>query len=70
VQLDVDPTVCRRGRVLIVHGLASVVQTKPASNIAARLRRLLKSLSTEQRHVVAAGDRVWFSADEQSEGFS
>lgn len=32
-------------------------------------RRLLKSLSTEQRHVVVAGDHVIFRPDGDDEGF-
>jgi len=69
VQLDVDPTVCRPGRVLIVHGLVSVVQDETGKQHRCVMRRLLKSLTTDQRHVVAAGDRVWFRPTEQGEGF-
>ncbi len=69
VQLDIDPTVCRPGRVLIVHGLLSVVQDESGRQYRCALRRLLKSLSTEQRHTMAAGDRVWFRPTQQGEGF-
>lgn len=69
VQLDVDPTVSRPGRVLIVHGLLSTVEDEQGRLYRCAMRRLLKSLSTEQRHVVAAGDRVWFRPTEQGEGF-
>jgi ribosome biogenesis GTPase len=69
VHLDVDKAVCHPGRVLIVHGLASVVQDEAGKQHRCAMRRLLKSLSTAQRHVVAAGDRVWFRPTEQGEGF-
>lgn len=60
VYLDVDQKACRRGRVLSVHGLVSTVQDEDGAIYRCATRRLLKTLSTEQRHVVAAGDRVLF----------
>jgi ribosome biogenesis GTPase len=58
--LDVDENVCRRGRVLSVHGLVSTVKTETGEIVQCATRRLLKTLTTDQRHVVAAGDRVQF----------
>src|SRR4051812_27830335 len=49
---------CLPGRVLSVFGLASVVHTADGKLYRCAVRRLLKSLSTDQRHVVAAGDHV------------
>ncbi len=69
VYLDVDESVCRPGRVLSVHGLSSVVRTDEGDVFRCATRGLLKSLSTEQRHVVAAGDRVWIRPDGDQEGF-
>ncbi len=69
VHLDVDTSVCLPGRVLSAHGLASVVEDDQGRLFRCATRRLLKSLSTDQRHVVAAGDRVWFRPTEQKEGF-
>ena len=60
VELEVDESVCRRGRVLSVHGLSSRVQDEEGRIFRCATRRLLKTLSTEQRHVVVAGDRVLF----------
>jgi len=60
VQLDVDERVCRRGRVLGVHGLISTVRDDEGQLHQCATRRLLKTLSTDQRHVVVAGDRVLF----------
>jgi len=60
VQLDVDLDRCLEGRVLSVHGLASHVETDAGQLYRCATRRLLKTLSTDQRNVVAAGDRVLF----------
>jgi ribosome biogenesis GTPase / thiamine phosphate phosphatase len=67
VCLDVDEAVCRRGRVLSVFGLASIVEDAEGCIYQCATRRLLKTLSTEQRHVVAAGDRVVFRPVENSD---
>jgi len=47
-----------RGRVLHVHGLESVVQADDGRTARCTLRRLLRTLSTDERHPVAAGDLV------------
>jgi len=60
VQLDVDQRGCLAGRVLSVHGLLSQIQAEDGTLYQCATRRLLKTLSTDQRHVVAAGDRVLF----------
>ncbi len=60
VHLEVDEAACCRGRVLSVHGLASVVEDEQGNTWQCATRRLLKTLSTELRHVVAVGDRVLF----------
>ncbi len=62
VRPDIDPS-WRRGRVLRVHGLASTVQAEDGSQHQCATRRLLKTMSTDQRHVVAAGDWVYFRSD-------
>jgi ribosome biogenesis GTPase / thiamine phosphate phosphatase len=68
VLLDIDTSVCRQGRVLRVHGLTSLVQGDDGQHYQCATRRLLKTLSTDQRHVVAAGDRVWFRPSPGGEG--
>jgi ribosome biogenesis GTPase len=55
----VDPSVCRPGRVLRVHGLSSVVVTEDGEQYRCTVRRLLKTLATDERNIVATGDRVW-----------
>ena len=67
VQLDVDEQLCLAGRVLSVHGLASSVRAQDGRLFRCATRRLLKTLDTEQRHVVAAGDRVLFRPVEQTD---
>ncbi len=54
-----DGTACLRGRVLRVHGLASVVETDDGRIFRCAVRRLLKSLATDERSVVTTGDVVW-----------
>jgi ribosome biogenesis GTPase len=65
---DIDRTVCRLGRVLRVQGLLSIVRDESGAFFQCATRRLLKTLSTDQRHVVAAGDVVWFRPEGQHEG--
>lgn len=47
-----------RGRVLEVHGLTSFVEAADGRVVRCVTRRLLKTMATDQRHVVAAGDWV------------
>ena len=67
IHLEVDESVCLNGRVLSVHGLISAVEDEHGRVYQCATRRLLKTLSTEQRHVVAAGDRVLFRPVQQSD---
>lgn len=69
VVLEVDESVCRRGRVLSVQGLSSTVRDEDGQFYQCATRRLLKTLSTDQRHVVAAGDLVLFRPVDSGEGF-
>ncbi|MCI0685567.1 MAG: ribosome small subunit-dependent GTPase A [Gemmataceae bacterium] len=64
-----DPGVHVLGRVLRVHGLASVVETDDGRTLRCAVRRLLKSLATDERNVVATGDRVWVRPAQGDEGF-
>ena len=65
---DIDESVCRRGRVLRVQGLVSIVLGEDGVTRQCATRRLLKTLSTDQRHVVAAGDVVWVRPEGDEEG--
>jgi ribosome biogenesis GTPase len=57
---EVDLTECHPGRVLSIRGLLSDVEGPDGRLWRCATRRLLKTLSTDQRHVVAVGDRVMF----------
>lgn len=64
----IDPAICRQGRVLKVQGLHSKVQLEDGTTRLCATRRLLKTLSTDQRHVVAAGDLVWVRPEGTNDG--
>src|SRR5260370_22658975 len=49
---------CRSGRVLRVHGLASGVQTEDGRLFRCAVRRLLKTMTSHERNVLAAGAPV------------
>ncbi len=55
---ELDDT--QTGLVLRVHGLDSVVRADDGKEYRCAVRRVLKNMSTDQRHVVAAGDVVSF----------
>ena len=57
---SVDETAARPGRVLRVHGLYSVVETDDGRQFRCVVRRVLRTLATDERSVVTTGDRVWF----------
>jgi ribosome biogenesis GTPase len=64
----VDVSACLPGRVLRVHGLHSFVRTEDGTEVRCTVRRLLKTLATEERGVVATGDRVWIRPANAGEG--
>ena len=49
-----------RGRVMRVHGLASVVEADDGRVFRCAVRRVLKTLATDERGAVTTGDVVWF----------
>lgn len=59
---------CLPGRVLRVHGLSNVVEAADGTLHRCGVRRLLKQLQTDERNVVATGDRVWFRPAGNGEG--
>ncbi|MEW4456113.1 ribosome small subunit-dependent GTPase A [Bremerella sp. JC817] len=68
LSIHVDTETCLEGRVLRVQGLISEVEAPDKSVFQCATRRLLKTMSTDVRHVVAAGDHVWFRPSGPSEG--
>jgi ribosome biogenesis GTPase / thiamine phosphate phosphatase len=55
----VDVSVCLPGRVLRVHGLFSMVEVTDGRVFRCAVRRLLRTLATDERSIVTTGDRVW-----------
>jgi ribosome biogenesis GTPase len=64
----VDTSGCLPGLVLRVHGLYSVVQTEDGREFRCAVRRLLRTLATDERNIVTTGDRVWFRPAPGGEG--
>jgi ribosome biogenesis GTPase len=60
VRRAVDETACRAGRVIAIFGLTSLVETAEGAHYRCATRRLLKTMQTDERHVVAVGDNVVF----------
>lgn len=63
-----DANECRPGRVLRIHGLQSVVEVEDGTLFRCAVRRLLKSIATDERSIVTTGDRVWFRDAGPGEG--
>ena len=57
---DVATAECLPGRVLSPHGGECLVEAEDGRVFECTVRRLLKSLATDERAAVAAGDRVLF----------
>ena len=55
----VDISACLPGRVMRMHGLFSIVETDDGRLFRCAVRRLLRSLATDERNIVTTGDRVW-----------
>ncbi|MEX0676591.1 MAG: ribosome small subunit-dependent GTPase A [Pirellulales bacterium] len=67
-QLGVDAATVKLGRVLAVRGLHSTVEAEGGGIFHCATRRLLKTMATDKRHVVAAGDFVMFRPVTADEG--
>jgi ribosome biogenesis GTPase len=65
----VDASSCLAGRILSVHRLESVVETDDGRRFRCAVRRLLRTLATDHRNIVAAGDRVWIRPSLGDQGF-
>ena len=63
-----DRDSCLQGRVLRVHGLVCIVEAEDGKQYRCAVRRLLKSLSTDERNIVTTGDHVWFRPADREEG--
>lgn len=58
-----------KGTVIRVHGLESIVRTDDERILRCAVRRVLKNLSTQQRHVVVTGDRVEIEPNGRDQGW-
>ncbi|MDR2116827.1 MAG: ribosome small subunit-dependent GTPase A [Planctomycetaceae bacterium] len=58
IQPEVNNETVLSGRVLCVHGASSIVQTEDGRIFQCVTRRILKTLSTEQRQPIVTGDCV------------
>ena len=66
--IGADRSACLRGRVLRVHGQWCDVIDSDGRLHQCAVRRLLRTLATEERNIVAAGDRVLFRPAGEGEG--
>jgi len=55
--------------VIRVHGLDSVAKTDDGRTLRCAVRRVLKNVSTQQRHIVVTGDRVEIEPHGQDQGW-
>jgi ribosome biogenesis GTPase len=55
-----DTVQTRPGRVIRIHNLIGVVEAEDGRLYRCAVRRLLRSLTTDERNIIATGDRVWF----------
>src|SRR5688500_267012 len=58
----------QRGTVLSMHGLTCTVQADDGRILKCTVGGVLKDLSTDQRHILAAGDVVYFRPERHAEG--
>jgi ribosome biogenesis GTPase len=57
------------GTILRVHGLESIAQTDDGLIFRCAVRRVLKNLATQQRHIVVTGDRVEIQPHGKEQGW-
>lgn len=65
---SVNTEECLSGRVLRVHGLQSIIETEDGTQYRCTVRRVLKSILTDERSIVTTGDLVWFLPSSGDEG--
>lgn len=58
IVIDIDESTCIKGRVIRSQGLNSVVQAEDGSRYACTIRRLVRTMSRDDRNAVVAGDHV------------
>ncbi len=63
IVIDIDESACIKGRVIRSQGLNSVVQAEDGSRYDCTIRRLVRTMSRDDRNAVVAGDHVLIRAD-------
>ncbi len=58
--LDVDESICLRGRVIAAIGLTSLVQTEGGNRYECTVRRVVRTMARDARNAVVTGDHVLF----------
>lgn len=48
------------GRIIRIHNVIGIVEAEDGRQYRCAIRRLLRSLTTDERNIIATGDRVWF----------
>jgi ribosome biogenesis GTPase len=66
---SVDVTQCRQGTILRVQGLHNTVVADDGTRFQCQVRRILKTMSIDQRNPVAVGDRVWIRPEPDGSGW-
>lgn len=60
VRIEIDESLCQRGRVVTATGLNCVVQAEHGVRFECTVRRVVRTMSREARNAVVAGDWVSF----------
>ncbi len=68
LQREIDVSKCLTGRVLSSAGLTTVVRATDGRRFECTVRRVLRTMSRDQRNVVVPGDEVLFQLTTEDEG--
>lgn len=63
IVIDIDESACLKGRVIRSQGLNSVVQAEDGARYDCTIRRLVRTMSRDDRNAVVAGDHVLIRSD-------
>ncbi len=63
IVIDIDESTCLKGRVIQSQGLNSIVQAEDATRYDCTVRRLVRTMSRDDRNAVVAGDHVLIRPD-------
>lgn len=63
IVIDIDESTCLKGRVIQSQGLNSIVQVQDGTRYDCTVRRLVRTMSRDDRNAVVAGDHVLIRLD-------